>query len=724
MMKISREKYLESAKDYLKNKDPQKALIELKKIDTTFLGPGEIAEYYLLFSEVNLWMGDSNIKEPINYIINYFRTSDNHFLYAKSKYLYGWYLITIGDYISAKEALLESYLTFKRYDYKPEMARVLNRLAFVHFQTASYDDSISNLDECAKINAELGNLSQVSLISLNRARVLIMAGLIIRAIEQLQNTEAESKLLKEIHKYNYFLTYGIALALGGNTKKAEKQLARTAMFGEDYIREKAIRYEYLGWIYNLDGKFKEAEKTLKTGIELSMKIAPESALISQTKRLLADAYIGLEKFDKAQKTAEDALIVAEKINERVEIAGCYRVFARVATHNREQENAREWYRKACEIFALIQSRYELAVTRYLMAISGLHDTGERSALLYMAREYFISEDVKPYTKKVNQAISKGAPQLAVRSTEERDKYPFIAVHPKTKKIVELAENIARADMSVLLTGPTGCGKDQLARYIHACSGRVGRFVTINSAAIPESMIESELFGYKKGAFTGADRDKTGLFELADNGTFYLNEIADSTLAFQVKLLEFIETKIVRRLGDGNSRKINVRIIAATNHDLEKQIRERKFRLDLYHRLNEIPIAIPPLSERKEDIPELTRHFLKLLGYKIDGGKYKKELKALSNILVKRNWPGNVRQLRGILLHLGFIAKGNLEKLTELIKNDSFENGTKREELLKALSETDWNQRETARLLNISEGTIRYRIKKYNLKKEDHIDTRA
>ena len=197
MMKISREKYLESAKDYLKNKDPQKALIELKKIDTTFLGPGEIAEYYLLFSEVNLWMGDSNIKEPINYIINYFRTSDNHFLYAKSKYLYGWYLITIGDYISAKEALLESYLTFKRYDYKPEMARVLNRLAFVHFQTASYDDSISNLDECAKINAELGNLSQVSLISLNRARVLIMAGLIIRAIEQLQNTEAESKLLKE-----------------------------------------------------------------------------------------------------------------------------------------------------------------------------------------------------------------------------------------------------------------------------------------------------------------------------------------------------------------------------------------------------------------------------------------------------------------------------------------------------------------------------------------------
>ena len=198
MMKISREKCLESAKDYLKNKDPQKALIELKKIDTTFLGPGEIAEYYLLFSEVNLWMGDSNIKEPINYIINYFRTSDNHFLYAKSKYLYGWYLITIGDYISAKEALLESYLTFKRYDYKPEMARVLNRLAFVHFQTASYDDSISNLDECAKINAELGNLSQVSLISLNRARVLIMAGLIIRAIEQLQNTEAESKLLTEI----------------------------------------------------------------------------------------------------------------------------------------------------------------------------------------------------------------------------------------------------------------------------------------------------------------------------------------------------------------------------------------------------------------------------------------------------------------------------------------------------------------------------------------------
>ncbi len=709
----------------VRDKNPDEAQKELNKINPVLLSKEDLAHYNLLLAELKISKGDYDVSNIVGFALNYYRSSDRHELYARARYIYGLYLVSIGRYIEAKEALLESYLFYKRYDDYQSVQRVLNRLAYVQFQLGAIEDAISNLKECIEINKKLKNVENVTLQQRNIASIYFMSGKFGEAESVFLEHSNIIKNQKEQSQYRYYLTYSLTKALQGYTQKALSILSNTVKLPQDFKREKAIYYEYLGWIYNLDGKFKEAEKTLKTGIELSMKIAPESALISQTKRLLADAYIGLEKFDQARITAEEALVVAEKINERVEIAGCYRVFARIAVHDREQEKAREWYRKACEIFALIQSRYELAVTRYLMVTSGLYDNGERSALLYMAREYFVSEDVKPYIKKVDLAI-KGAPPLAVGSTDKRKEHPFIAGAPKTKKIVELAENIAPADMTVLLTGPTGCGKDQLARYIHACSGRKGQFVSVNSAAIPDSMVESELFGYKKGAFTGADQDKVGLFELADNGTFYLNEIADSTLVFQAKLLQVIGDKTIRRLGDGHSRKINIRIIAATNHDLEKQIREGQFRLDLYHRLNEIPIKLPPLSERLEDISPLVRHFLKENNF--NGDFMGNDFKTLCQYLAERDWSisdsGNVRELKSMVNRKYHLAGGNLGIMIDLLKNYDQSNETERDDLIKALIATDWNQRETARLLGLTEGGVRYRIKKYSLKKEDFIRTGA
>jgi len=725
MLKLLKKKY-----DYIdkliQNKRFNEALTELEDINPSLLDGEDYACYCLFRAEAELWLGNYRIDEILIKAIQFFKGSSNNELYARSKYVYGCQLVSLGKHLEAREVLMESYLNFKRCDNLKAVSRVLNRLAFVQFNTGAVNDAISSLNQSININRELGNWDNIVLLQRNLASVYFMSGSLNKAIKIFKRKNGKAEIRKEQDQFRYYLRYSMALALLGYTDKAETIISKTVALSNEFRREKASYYEYLGWIYYLDGKFKAAEKTLKTGIELSMKIAPESALISQTKRLLADAYIGQEKFDKAQKTAEEALVVAEKINERVEIAGCYRVFARVATHDREQEQAREWYRKACEISALIQSRYELAVTRYLMATSGLYDAGERSALLYMAREYFVSENVKPYIKKVDKAISENPRPRKPTIKPEGFEYTFIAIHSKTKKIVELAENIAPADMNVLLTGPTGCGKDQLARYIHACSGRAGRLVTINSAAIPESMIESELFGYKKGAFTGADRDKTGLFELADNGTFYLNEIADSTMAFQAKLLEVIETKTVRRLGDGSSRKINIRIIAATNHDLEKQIRERKFRLDLYHRLNEIPIKLSALSERLEDIPELVKYFLKSINF---NGNFKTdEFRKFCQYLSGRDWlapdSGNVRELKSMVNRIHHLAKGDLSIMIDLLKDYDKGNESERDDLIRALIDTDWNQRETARLLGLTEGGVRYRIKKYKLKKEDFIKTGA
>ena len=225
------------------------------------------------------------------------------------------------------------------------------------------------------------------------------------------------------------------------------------------------------------------------------------------------------------------------------------------------------------------------------------------------------------------------------------------------------------------------------------------------------MIESELFGHRKGAFTGGNYDKPGLFEAADSGTLYLNEIADSKPEFQAKLLEVIESKAVRRLGCTECKKINVRIIAATNQDLKQFMISGKFRVDLYHRLNEIPITLPPLADRPEDIPDLIKHFLTGFGLDISADGHKSKLSDLADLLSARDWTGNVRELESELKRLSTLYNNDLGAMIDSLKKTLL---TDIEKLRCTLEETGWNQRETARRLGVNEATIRYRIKKFQL----------
>lgn len=214
------------------------------------------------------------------------------------------------------------------------------------------------------------------------------------------------------------------------------------------------------------------------------------------------------------------------------------------------------------------------------------------------------------------------------------------------EIVSLANKLAKNDSPILLLGESGAGKDVLARHIHKTSERKGNFLKVNCAAIPGDLIESELFGYEKGAFTGANTDKQGLFELSHNGTIFLDEIGDMPLKLQVKLLNVIEEKKVRRIGGGKYFPVNTRIIAATNVDLAKMVEQKKFRKDLYFRLNVLPITLPPLRKRKNDIPILTLYFLHKLNKKY------KENKQIDPVIIERflhyDWPGNVRELSNII----------------------------------------------------------------------------
>ena len=245
--------------------------------------------------------------------------------------------------------------------------------------------------------------------------------------------------------------------------------------------------------------------------------------------------------------------------------------------------------------------------------------------------------------------------------EENHAQEFIFSSLTMKKIVELAKKIAKTDVTVLLIGESGTGKEVIARFIHAHSNRArGNFVAVNCAAIPNNLLESEMFGYEKGAFSGAIRSHPGKFEQANHGTLLLDEISEMPLELQAKLLRVIQEKTIDRIGATKTTEVDVRIICTTNRDIETDVKEGKFREDLYYRINVFPIKIPPLRERKEEIPELSRFFLDRFSRQFNKniiGFTESALEMLKNY----PWPGNVRELQNVIERAVVLAEG--ERIT-------------------------------------------------------------
>ncbi|MFC1527531.1 sigma 54-interacting transcriptional regulator [Candidatus Neomarinimicrobiota bacterium] len=300
---------------------------------------------------------------------------------------------------------------------------------------------------------------------------------------------------------------------------------------------------------------------------------------------------------------------------------------------------------------------------------------------------------------------------------------------KLKSILGSVEQVSSTDATVLILGESGTGKELIARAIHNISERKNKpLVKVNCAALPVNLVESELFGHEKGAFTGAISKKIGRFELADNGTIFLDEIGDLTLDVQAKLLRVLQEGEFERLGSNITQKVNVRLITATNRDLEKSIANDTFRSDLYFRLNVFPIIIPPLRERKDDIRLLTKHFTDIYGKKI-GKKIKAIPQNIMDTLISYSWPGNIRELENIIERAIIISPSDKLVLGDWFSND-FNNEDKREPvtleesericILKALNATNWRisgDKGAAKILGMKPTTLEYRIKKLGIKKE-------
>jgi transcriptional regulator with PAS, ATPase and Fis domain len=253
----------------------------------------------------------------------------------------------------------------------------------------------------------------------------------------------------------------------------------------------------------------------------------------------------------------------------------------------------------------------------------------------------------------------------LRRFQNRDQEDLISFSPNMRKIVKMVEKIAKVDSTVLVTGKSGVGKGVIVSTIHKKSYRNGKpFIHVNCGAIPESLIESELFGYEQGAFTGAKKEgKKGLFEEAHEGTLFLDEIGEMPLNLQVKLLKALQENVIQRVGGTKSIEIDVRIIAATNKDLENMVEEGTFREDLFYRLNVIPIYIPPLRTRQEDISYLMDYFLNKFNHKYHSSTVL-SLEA-ENALINYDWPGNVRELENLMERLVVVADNNEIQLKDL-----------------------------------------------------------
>jgi len=309
---------------------------------------------------------------------------------------------------------------------------------------------------------------------------------------------------------------------------------------------------------------------------------------------------------------------------------------------------------------------------------------------------------------------------------------IIGQSPALDSLIRNAKIVAATDVTVLLKGETGTGKEVLATAIQQAGSRANKaFITLNCAALPESLIESELFGHKKGSFTGATTDKQGLFQAADGGTLFLDEINSLPLSIQAKLLRFLESGECLAVGEIKPYKVDVRVISATNTDLNKQIEAGQFRSDLYFRLNVVPLELPPLAQRTEDIESLIRYFLALFekAHALTAPKFSKPaLKALKAY----PWPGNIRELRNLCERLSILLAGrtiepeNLpsEFTTKYISNASAttdftlpENGLQLDTLeadliYQALNRTKGNRSKSAKLLGISRDTLLYRMQKH------------
>jgi transcriptional regulator with PAS, ATPase and Fis domain len=639
----------------------------------------------------------------------------------------------MGEMKEAERAFRDAESIFRRKDCLEGQSRALNLLAGLFFHQSDYNNSLNILMDAVEIARQLGDRKKLAFMMGNIGRIHTFVGDFAEAERHLRmNIELSRELGDELETSRALLSLGYVYIQKGQYDKAETALADAypGIINQKSSYDEGIYLTYLGELQYRTGRLDDATTTLNKAVDTATRLNPDSALTGRALRHLAEVYLRAGNLRLAQKTASKAMSVLEKADEPIEIGAVLKIKAQIATLSGKTEEARSLFQKSIDTLDRTGVRFEKMDAMIAASTCDAFSHRRRLTFLFRAEEFYSRCRAAVKREEVGKRIA------ALESAEETPRQldraeagstDYLTNSPEIKQIKSQLKLLAKADLPLLLTGETGVGKDHMARYFHSLARPDGPYVAINCASVPETLLESELFGYHKGAFTGADGNKLGLFVKANGGTLFLDEIGDMPLSLQAKLLGVLESRKIIPLGSTTEVSLDFKLVAASNRDLETMVEQGLFRRDLYYRLSGIAFKIPALRERKEDIPLLLNRFLADFNLTANGASLPSELVRK---FVEYDWPGNVRELQNKVKRLevmaGMVADGDIGALAESLfgvddtpmpENSSFFDKVEEFErrlIFEAVLAAGGNKCEAARMLGIHEATVRTKLKRYGI----------
>lgn len=690
----------------------------------------------VLLLECRAFMGRDDVADESATIVQRLRSGFDHSLYARACLVLGVSLYPAGRVVEAIEGCEQSVATYLRIGDFKGATRALNWLGNIYFNISDFGASIRAYRRCDAIASRENLVRAVCVARQNLSKPVALSGRLKDAADLLEsNRHPLSVHADKLNCIRQDLFHAFVLLQMRELARSRELLTECQRHYADLPqREQGAWCEYMGELEMACGNLVEAETYLRRGIAVGSGKSRDESVIGQSRRLLAELRLAQEDLDETMAECERALESILKVGERFEEGCVHRIMGVVHARRNEHAQARAAFKRSLDILRDIGAQFELAKTDLAAGETELFSRRERLAYLAEAERLFEETDVSFWIERARdqlkivlddrgEELARSRPLAAGRKDTL-----FVTSDPDTLKTLEMARRYARRDIAVLITGETGVGKDQLARLIHAASPRHSRpLVAIDLSTIPESLWESELFGHRKGVFTGATADKVGLLQSADGGTVFLNEIGNLPLGLQAKLLEFLDTHQVRRLGELEPITLDVRLIAATNLDLREAVDRGTFRSDLYYRLAQAPLHLRPLRERRSDILTLIRHFM------VDYGVPPGEVGLIDRQLwvdraVNGQWAGNARDLRSFVYRLIALADRPTDPefprwaalLVEQIDVIREPASVTREKLIAALDQCGWNQRAAARDLGLSEASVRRLMSRYEIGRDNDL----
>ncbi|MFH1686903.1 MAG: sigma 54-interacting transcriptional regulator [bacterium] len=645
----------------------------------------------------------------------------------------GGILREMGEMKEAQVAFRDAESIFRRHDCPEGQARALNLLAGLCYRQSDFNGALAALLDAVAIAKRLNDQRMLAFMMGNIGRIYTFIGDLAEAKSHLElNIKFSTELGDQREATRARVALAYVLMNEGELDQAEACLkdALIQTIALNLKRDEIICRSYLGEIEYKREQHSQAIATLRGALQQARQISAESSLVGRIERLLADVWRASGDVRQAERCLAKAGVIARRSGDKLEIGLVTKVKALLMAAAGQTDQARRLMAQAID--CLDESGVRFEKVEALIAAAGLdfYDDRQRLTYLFRAEEFCMRNNLHRRLQQVERLISKisisgpDAPRKAETSGQVRAEF-----HTNCKAIKQFLGQIpaiGQSDLPLLLTGETGVGKDHIARHFHSVVRPNGPYVAVNCASLPATLLESELFGYHRGAFTGAEKNKQGLFVSADGGVLLLDEIGDMPLDLQTKLLGVLERRALTPLGATQEVSLDFKLVAATNQNLEAMVEAGTFRRDLYYRLSGIQFQVPALRHRKEDIPLLLSLFVK------ENGLGHHHLPAeLVRQFVAYDWPGNARELlnkvKRLAVMVDLAADGDLTELSRSIfasdvpatQRSMFEEVERfeRQLLIEALLATAGNKSEAARMLGIHEATVRTKLKRYGISLE-------